>query len=105
MCRPPSPLRSRENTAGAPGSNSRKGCRSVRIDSPFCLWNFQCLTQLVQIFSPLLPRVALLYTGIVANRRIYRPITGVFGLAFNILLWIAIRSMIRAEVERQLVPS
>jgi len=32
-------------------------------------------------------------------------ITGVFGLAFNILLWIAIRSMIRAEVERQLVPS
>jgi hypothetical protein len=30
---------------------------------------------------------------------------GVFGLAFNILLWVAIRAMIRAEVERELVPS
>jgi hypothetical protein len=26
---------------------------------------------------------------------------GVFGLAFNLLLWVAIRSMIRAEIERQ----
>ncbi len=30
-------------------------------------------------------------------------LAGVFGLAFNILLWVAIRSMIRAEVEQQLV--
>jgi hypothetical protein len=28
-------------------------------------------------------------------------LTGVFGLAFNILLWVAIRSMIRAEIERE----
>ena len=27
----------------------------------------------------------------------------IFGLAFNLLLWIAIRSMIRAEAERELV--
>jgi hypothetical protein len=29
-------------------------------------------------------------------------LAGVFGLVFNILLWVAIRSMIRAEVEREL---
>jgi len=32
-------------------------------------------------------------------------LAGVFGLAFNILLWVAIRSMIRAEVERAAVAS
>jgi hypothetical protein len=30
-------------------------------------------------------------------------LTGVFGLVFNILIWVALRSMIRAEVDRQLV--
>ena len=30
-------------------------------------------------------------------------LAGVFGLAFNLLLWVAIRSMIRAEVEQELV--
>jgi hypothetical protein len=30
-------------------------------------------------------------------------LAGVFGLAFNILLWVALRSMIRAEVEREQV--
>jgi len=30
-------------------------------------------------------------------------LAGTFGLAFNILVWIAIRSMIRAEAERELV--
>jgi len=30
-------------------------------------------------------------------------LAGIFGLAFNLLLWIALRSMIRAEHERELV--
>jgi hypothetical protein len=30
---------------------------------------------------------------------------GIFGLVFNLLLWVAIRSMIRAELERALVGS
>ena len=32
-----------------------------------------------------------------------QQLAGVFGLAFNLLLWVAIRSMIRAEVEQELV--
>jgi hypothetical protein len=32
-----------------------------------------------------------------------QQIAGVLGLAFNILLWVAVRSMIRAEIEQQLV--
>jgi hypothetical protein len=32
-------------------------------------------------------------------------LTGVFGLVFNVLIWVALRSMIRAEVERQPEPA
>ena len=32
-----------------------------------------------------------------------QQLAGVLGLAFNLLLWVAIRSMIRAEVEQELV--
>jgi hypothetical protein len=34
-----------------------------------------------------------------------QQLAGIFGLAFNILLWVALRSMIRAELDRQLVGS
>jgi len=30
-------------------------------------------------------------------------LAGVLGLVFNLLLWVSLRSMIRAEVDRQLV--
>ena len=33
----------------------------------------------------------------------HEQLTGVFSLVVNILIWVALRSMIRAEVERQLV--
>jgi hypothetical protein len=33
----------------------------------------------------------------------HEQLTGVFGLVLNILIWVALRSMIRAEVERQLI--
>ena len=32
-----------------------------------------------------------------------QQLAGVFGLAFNLLLWVAVRAMIRAEVEQELV--
>jgi hypothetical protein len=34
-----------------------------------------------------------------------QQLAGVFGLVFNLLIWVAIRSMIRAEVEQKLVAS
>jgi hypothetical protein len=32
-----------------------------------------------------------------------QQVSGIFGLAFNLLVWISLRLMIRAELERQLV--
>jgi hypothetical protein len=35
----------------------------------------------------------------------HEQMAGVFGLVLNILIWVALRSMIRAEVEREAVAS